>query len=460
MRSGTFPSSTRPRARAVWLGLGLSLLATGCTFFGGDPTTTTSTTAATSTTTTTIAFPDRSTTSTTLAPGVDPDVAAALDTQIAALLREAEGIRGLQFVEKPAVVVLSDADFRTALSQELALEIDAERLATDERVFRMLGMLADAFDLPGAVADAFDVPYVAFYDADAFQLVVSGESADLTALDRTAIFHELVHALTDQYFDATGMVAALGRADRTDAASALEALVEGDATYFQLVYTQGLDDIEQAAISTDLDAVAGRPVTAGPGWLIEDLAFPYDIGLEFVKQLVSRGGIAELDRAYLDPPVSTEHMLHPERYRVGETLRPLPELAVSLEGYQIARTGALGEWGLRLLLTETLPPGLLTQTVDGWGADAFATLRSSTDVAFVYTFAADTQDDAIEVAVALVEHARTSMGAGNGINEDGGILFDEGGPWVFVDRVGDGLMFIAATNAAAGRLLRGQVIVP
>ncbi len=446
-----------PAFRRAVSGAALVLLGASCGLFGGESETTTSTTGTTSTTTTTIAFPARSTTSTTLAPGVDPDVAAALQAQIATLLEDAERVRGLQFVEEPAVAILGDAEFTARLDVELSGVGGSLRLGTDERLYRMLGMLPPSGDLDAILDTLRGGTYVAFYDSAAFQIVVSGGGGELTALDRSALFHELVHALTDQYFAVESKLADLVAADRTDEAIAQLALAEGDATYFQFVYMQGLDQSDQEAIAR---AAAGPTPTGAPTWLLEDVAFVYDNGLEFVERLVAGGGIAAVDRAYLDPPISTEQVMHPERYRFGEAVRPVPPLDIDLDGYQPAREGALGEWGLRMLLSETLPPGVLTQTAEGWGADTFASLRSGPEVVFAYAYVADTEEDAIDVAVGLVQHARGAMDAGDGIEVDGGILFDEGGPWVFVDRVGDGLVFVAATDAAAGRAVRDQVRVP
>ena len=387
-------------------------------------------------------------------------VASALIQQIEDLLHEVEEIRGLRFTDPPAVIILSDGDFDSALDAELDVEIDSKRLVGDATVFRMLGMLDEPIDLAEAVRNVFRGRYVAFYDADGFQIVVRGVAAELTPLDRVAIFHELMRALLDQHFDTADKLTSLGQAGRTDAVVSFRALAEGDATYFQFLYLLTLNSVERTAIAEDIDTAESQSDADAPLWLIADLAFPYESGLDFVEQLVSRGGIAALDRAYLNPPVSTEQVLHPERYLIGEIVKSIPEIDVSVNGYQIDRTGSFGEWGLRLLFAETLTPGTLAQVVDGWGADAFVVLRSSMDVAFVYTYVADSQEDAIEVAVALIEHARTSMGAGEGIGAHGGMLFNEDGPWVFVDRVGNGLVFIAASDPGTGNLLRSQVVVP
>ncbi len=446
-----------PRNRAAALCLALALVASACSVFVGEDTTTTTAAPVMTTTTTTIAFPDRATTSTTIGAGVDPDVAVALQAEVAALIRQAEAIRGLQFVEEPAIDIVAQADFDALLDAEVAPLMEAAE--ADELVFRLLGMLGADDDLEQILRDAYSADYAGFFDADGSRLVLSGATSELTATDRAALFHEIVHALADQYFAVEAELAAIGSRD-SDAAVAFEALAEGDATYFQFVYVQGLSPAEQAEIARDTGAVPGAPVVDAPVWVLEDLAFPYEAGLDFVEQLVGGGGIAAVDRAYLDPPISTEQVLHPERFRIGEVLRPLPEVDVALEGYTPVRTGALGEWGLRLWLRDTLSPGVLTQTADGWGADAVVALRSGGDVAFAYTYKADSEEDAIEVALALVEHTRVAMAAGDGIEVDGGILFDEGGPWVFIDRIGDGLIYVAATDSAAGRELRTQLVVP
>jgi hypothetical protein len=437
----------------------LMVLTTSCALFGGDPTTTT-VPSTTSSTTTTIAFPERSTTTTAIGPGVDASVAEQLRDEIAALIDATETVRGLQFLQEPPLTIVSPGEYAGLLAAARNVELDDRGVAGFTPHLRLIGMLEEGQSLAGLLQSVETGATVGFYDPATTAMVLSAGSAELSVTDRVGLVHELVHALTDQYFAFADEHAALVREGRDDAARALEALFEGDATYFQFVYLQELEVTDRVEVASAVGAVAGAGVVDGPDWLLSDLAFPYEAGLGFVERLVSGGGIAAVDRTYLDPPVSTEHVLHPERYRIGEVVWPLPEIDVEVEGYELVHLGSLGEWGLRLLLSETLSPGMVTQTADGWGADAFVVLRGGEEVAFAYAYKADTEDDAVEVATALVAHARTTMGAGDGVEVDGGILFDEGGPWVFIDRIGDGLIFVAATDDAAGRALRPQLRVP
>ena len=52
------------------------------------------------------------------------------------------------------------------------------------------------------------------------------------------------------------------------------------------------------------------------------------------------------------------------------------------------------------------------------------------------------------------------MGAGDGVESAGGIEFSADGPYVFIDRVNDGVLFIVATDTSTGRAIRDQTDVP
>jgi hypothetical protein len=270
----------------------------------------------------------------------------------------------------------------------------------------------------------------------------------------------LVHALTEQYFRSGRNLADLNAEGSFDRIDAYRALVEGDATYVQFLFLQGLpsEDRSEAA----LEALDSSPVAleGAPTFVANEIVFPYDNGLEFVTALVGGGGIAAIDRAYIDSPASTEQVIHIERYRGGEAPRRTNPVEVDLPDYEAAAAGTWGELGMIRLLTDVLTPGFTTQTADGWGGDSFLVIENQSDVAFVLRYRGDTEDNTIEVVEALLLAARDRMGAGDGIETAGGIEFAGSGPYVFVDRVNDGVLFIVATDAGTGRTIRSQTDVP
>lgn len=163
------------------------------------------------------------------------------------------------------------------------------------------------------------------------------------------LLHELVHALQDQRFDLRGE--ALHAQPDTDRGRARAALVEGDAV---------LTMIE--ALGEAGDRV--RPMLT-PDWSRRpERVLAYSAGARFVAALRERGGWEEVNRAYEDPPRTTEEILHPDRYVRGVSGRD-----AALE----AGVEPRGEFGvLSWLLGRGVAPETAVTAADGWDGDADA----------------------------------------------------------------------------------------
>lgn len=431
----------------------LTVAAAGCTDVADDPTTTT-------TSTTTFAPIEILTVSTTIAPGVDPATFEELDGLLGELAGVTEELRGLSYLQVPDVRVLPPQDHLARFDALVADQLASERLAFDEATYRLLGQYTATASIAPAMRRFYSGEgVVAFYDGDRAQVVVDGSDADLSALQRSVVVRALAAALIDQYHDVHDRVAELEATGDLDATDALRTLGEADAIAVQLRYLQSLSDSEQEAAGVEAAALDRPGLDQLPDVVRAQLAMPAEEGVEFVNELVAAGGYAALDEAYDPPPNTTEQLLHPARFAVRETVRAVPELAVSVDGYEEVAAGTYGEWRLRLLLRDAVAPGLLTQTASGWGGDAYQLLANGDDLLFVYIYGGDSEDDAIEVAQALLALARGPMDAGDGVDSGGGVLW-EGSRYVFVDRIGDGLVFVVASSSTAGNAVRGQVRVP
>lgn len=421
----------------------------------------TDTTTTSTSTTTTFAPIEIVEVSTTLPPGVDPAVYEQLRPQLEALADAVQDLRGLRFLQVPDIVVLAADDFLSRLEAAVAPRLDAEALAIEEETYRLLGQYDEPPSIARAIRQVFVPPQaVAFYDGERAQVVVDGTRAELSALDASIVVRALAWALIDQYHDAYDRIAALDATGDLDALDALSALAEGDAIATQLRYLQSLDDGAQADAAAEAASRDQPGLEQLPDVVREQLSLPAEHGVAFVEEIVSGGGYAALDRAYDDPPASTEQLLHPERFAIDETIRGVPELKIEVDGYELVASGSYGEWRLRQLLRGAVEPGLLTQTAAGWGGDGYHLLVNGDDLLFVYIYGGDTQDDAIEVAQALLALARGPMQAGDGVDSGGGVLWEGAGRYVFVDRIGDGLAFIASTSLNAGATARRQIRVP
>ncbi len=394
---------------------------------------------------------------------LDQQVVDQLTAQIVELINATEEVRGLRFLTKPTVTILTPEELADRVRADLEEEIDSDELAVDTRLLQLLGKLAPGADLEEMLIDLYSEQVAGFYDLDTGEMVIGGDAADLTPLNSSVVVHELVHALTDQHFLFNDDYQAMWDEERYDEAAAFLSLMEGDATYFQLVYIQELPLAEQMSLATEaLEQMnATSVINSVPAWIREDLAFPYDTGQLFVESLVSSGGIAAVDAAYSARPPSTESVMHPMRFASGEGIVEFAPLAIELDGYETHELSTYGEWGFRLLLGDGNTAALAAQAANGWGGDSYQVLFDNDDVVFVVTYKGDTEDDAFELADALITMVTETLEMGDGVGDTGGITFStEDGRYAYLDRIGDGFVFAISTDAEAGAAAVAQARIP
>ncbi len=389
---------------------------------------------------------------------LDPEVESALRGEIESLIAVTEEVRGLEFIADPEVTILSAEDMAARVAEIVQEDLDADEIETQQRFYRLFGLLGPDEDLLDSVLALYTEQVAGFYNGETGELVVQATSdGALSAYDKSVAVHELIHALTDQHFGMFETLDAAIEGDRFDEASAARALAEGDATYFQLVYIQRLPLGERLDVALEALTVDTGALDDSPEFLVADLLFPYETGRIFVERLVDGGGVAAVDRAYTAPPSTTEHVIDPSRYEAGEPARAVDLPQISVAGYEVFDEGVFGQWALQTLFLDALDRGRVTQVGAGWGGDDHLILDNGSDVAFVYEYLGDSGQDTEDLTAAFIELARTEMGAGQGAEFEDGFLFDEGGPYVWVDRSGDALVVIAATDPVVGERLRVQV---
>jgi hypothetical protein len=322
-------------------------------------------------------------------------------------------------------------------------------------------MLPEGTDLYGLYIDLYSEQVAGFYDGDTLEMVVPASPDGFTPLQRITVLHELVHALTDQHFDFNEEFDTLIDEGNGDDTSAYLALIEGDAQRASFVYMEGLSPLEAVQAATEAFRIESPVFDSIPTWMRNDLLFPYQQGLDFTDALIGSGGLAAVDSAYSDRPTTTEQILDFTKYEIGEGPRELPALTTLPSGWETHDEGSygesFGEWGLRQVLGESLSPGLATQTAAGWGNDNYAVYTRGEDVAVVMHYIGDSERDAEELADGLIVHGRTAMAGGAAVESGGGLLYDQAGKYIFIDRVGDELFFIASTDLDAGHELRVQL---
>jgi hypothetical protein len=354
------------------------------------------------------------------AASLDREEVAALTVEIAPIVEE---IRGAKFKHPVPVEIIDDAGARAHFKERLRKYWPEEEMHAEEILYAHLGLLPPKSDLAAVVFDVLEEQAGGYYDPDRDIFFVLGDLPRAAA--PIIVAHELTHALDDQMFGIDRLLDAA--TDDDDRAGALEAVVEGSGTAVMTVFIVRqvrAGRLDPAALREFQNTEMGRGerLKAAPLFVQRSVIAPYILGMAFLLRgemiRMQTGGItpSDIDRAFREPPQSTEQILHPEKYWDPERRDPprkvaLPDLSATLgDGWRLGGTGTLGE--LTLALVTGLDPGDPTSpdqplerwtnaAASGWGGDRWQIYRNGGRAVSVLASVWDSERDAREFAAAL-----------------------------------------------------------
>lgn len=314
---------------------------------------------------------------------------------------DASRLRGLPWREEVGVAPLTSWELG-ARATALADVYGAGDLQSLARLAAAGGIIPEGAD-PSALAATFtSVSVGAIYSPlDRKVLVRADSDQSAAARKHSLLTHEYVHALQEQHFDVSGLLAA--RPYNFDRSEAAFALVEGDAASVQRRVEQGegfgrlpLEEIERA------EDARFDSLRRGAGWLFpplltETFVFRYRDGLHFVEALRRARPSVSADDLFRRPPASTEQVLHPEKYLADERPREVSvdEPALTSGGWRLDASTPFGEVGVRGLLLGRAGVAEARRAAAGWGGDrAGLYTRDGHVPLFVWRTAWDTTTDA------------------------------------------------------------------
>ncbi|HSL67307.1 MAG TPA: hypothetical protein VK977_04035 [Actinomycetota bacterium] len=316
-------------------------------------------------------------------------------------IKQVEGqvqqIRGLEFTEPVPVDAASHEDLVKGLTQSFDSSYPARIYDRRSRAWQTIGVIPPGTSIRRSIERFAGSQVIGYYDPLSGQLVFIG-TEDPTPVQRVTLAHELTHALDDQHFR-------LDRLNTLESECADEAYqaalgaVEGDATYFMIVYAQRFLTLDE-----QLELGLGpAPSTAGIApFVVELQTWPYTAGLSFIQAMDRRGGAEAIDRAMQSLPVSTEQVIHPERYP-NDAPTPVnvadlgPELG---PGWTDLDVMSVGEAFLSIMLGLRLPPVTAEAAAAGWDGGTYRAWSDGEHVAIVLSTVWDGPRDAAEFASA------------------------------------------------------------
>lgn len=354
--------------------------------------------------------PSASAASAVPSPDAESPAATAAGDELARLQEIQRQVRELRGLPDPNIGPVELIN-REQLSAEVDKILDEtwspEELRRANLTLRAMGLLDEGQDLRELTARLLDAQVAGFYDPFQKRMVVITE-AGLSAEAQVYFAHEYTHALQDGAFE---IFTRQDQLTDDDPIAASQALTEGDASIVMVQWAfANLAPEELLQIgSTPLPDMTGIPE-----WMTAQLLWPYTAGIEFLTTVSglsivpggdASGGWSTVDEIYANPPISTEQVLHPDKYRAGE--EPLPVEAVGLSqilgaGWQDLEPNTMGEALLDIWLTELGSSYPTSVAAAGWGGDRLAVAEGPDgEWAMAWRIAFDTAADQDEFEAAL-----------------------------------------------------------
>jgi hypothetical protein len=360
-----------------------------------------------------------------------------LEASAAEIEEQIEAIRGTQF-RQPVAVKLSDkASLVAYLERRMALETTPERQRFNEEAAKLLGLIPPEMDLLAATKEFLEAQVGGFYDPPTKTFyVMESFGGDLA---RVIMSHEFVHALDDQLYDLDATLERLG--DDTDRVAAFGAVCEGSGTLTMTQWALAHGTKLDPKALMELQKMTSQGMEDLPPYVWKPSLAAYLCGQSFLEKSVpkkskkkkaeeAKDGAAaaapvpsyaqQLERAFRDPPRSTEQILHPEKYWGEQTDEPTAiafDTSALPAGWSVRGEDTFGELGLALLteprserkgiraddMFAVLAMKYTNDGAEGWDGDRLIVLERGDERILQLVTAWDTPEDAAQFAEVLRE---------------------------------------------------------
>ena len=276
--------------------------------------------------------------------------------EIEPMIAELSELTGLTPLKRVDRDFITRAKLKSFMEKRVADTITPAQLHAEELAMKLFGLVPPDFDLKNTTVSLVTEQAAAFYDYKKKRMFVLEGQED--EMQQIALFHELAHALADQHFNLAKYIL---KSNTDDAATARGAVMEGQAQW--LMMERMAKKLGQSLIDSPriFDIAASMSESAGqfselgkaPLYIRESLLFPYSSGMLFQNAVLKKLGKNGFGEVFKRAPVSTQQILHPEKY-FDKTVPTEPKIATFAgeKKYKLITDGALGEFDVTMLIRE------------------------------------------------------------------------------------------------------------
>jgi hypothetical protein len=367
-------------------------------------------------------------------------------------------LRDLPAADNVGRKLITPKQLRQKVVDDFLKDYTKEDAQNDVRVLSAFGLLEPGFDLYNFYTDLLSEQIAGFYDDKTKEMyVIQGEG--FQGPERLTYAHEYTHALQDHAYDIENGLRYNNDICKTESerCAAVQALLEGDASLLEIEWLSNFATAQDRVEIQQFYNNYQSPVyDSAPDFLKEDFVFPYTKGQDFVDHLHSAGGWSTVNNAYGNPPLSTEQILHPERYPDDKPIDvPVPDLASTLgEGWKEIDRNEMGEWYTYLILAHGLDinarvdDSQAQEASTGWGGDTYVVYTQNQGDGTVALLKSewDTQGDALEFSTAFQDYAKARFGDPI-LNESNQVAWEHDGGYDLFQFEGSQTIWISAPDA-------------
>jgi len=328
--------------------------------------------------------------------------------QMDQIQEEVQNNRGLNQKTNLERALMTTAELEDVVINDFFKDYTDEDAREDSKVLGTLGLLEPGFDLHQFYLDLYSEQIAGYYDQETKEMyVIAGET--FGGMERMTYAHEFTHVLQDQNYDLENGMKLNDETCEADTeyCAAVTALIEGDATMSETQwFIQFSTNQDKKDLMSFQESYSSPVYDSAPAFMKEDFLFPYDQGYSFVETIYNEGGWQAVDDAYANPPVSTEQILHPEKYPTDSPVKvEMPDFKSMLgDGWTELDNNVMGEWYTYLILAKgssdrfRMDEDTAKTAAAGWGGDTYLyyTSDDSEDYLFVWRSVWETPQDAEE----------------------------------------------------------------
>jgi hypothetical protein len=319
--------------------------------------------------------------------------AGRITPEVAEIADQVETVRGFDFREDVAAEPVSAGEMSRRVTEVFAEQYPAAFYDRRSLAWTTIGVLPPGTDLREELLTFGEGGIVGYYDPASGALVYIA-SGDLGFTETFTLAHELTHAIDDQRFDLSRLDP-LAESCRDESFQAALGAVEGSAQFFG---TRVLAEFPVPPTAGDLDAGDLGVLGEVPPFLVDLQLWPYNYGQAFMIALDRRGGLREVNGALREFPVSTEQVMHPERYPND---LPTPLDIGPLQGWEDLDVMEVGEQWFRAMLKLRLDIPTAGAAAAGWDGGIYRAYRRGDDVAVAIRTVWDSPREADEFRRAI-----------------------------------------------------------